>query len=207
LVAAILLPRVPIFSGGVDCAALPSAEGNGTNQSVLAATVDPSSLAIQLVPDKRQLIQGEALTMNVRLYNSSMAPLTLLIAPQEAVFRYTGQENGLVFSIQEANGRVLGEPFTARQPVPVRQQYTPEVIRVLGPRNYCNLRVEFSASRLASAQVVSGQYLLTAVYRNNQPGTVPPVAPPTPTPTFRTQGVWTGEVRSAPELITIGVAQ
>jgi hypothetical protein len=207
LVVAVLLPRIPGVGAGVDCMGLPVPVLTGNNQSLLAREANPNDLLLELFLDKTTLAVNEPLQMWVRINNASIAPFTLMLVPSEFVFRYTGQESGLVFAIQTATGQVIGEPFAARPPVAVRQSYDPTVLRVLGPRSRCNLRVTIDAARLQSAQVVGGQYRITAVYRNQSPGALPaPATALTPTAIFPDQGVWVGEVRSNDILFGVGVS-
>ncbi|MCC7205965.1 MAG: hypothetical protein IT323_01575 [Anaerolineae bacterium] len=207
LVVAVLLPRIPGVGAGVDCLALPQPVLTGNNQSLLARDADPNDLRLELFLDKTTLATGEPLQMWVRINNASIAPFTLLIVPSEFVFRYTGQEVGLVFSVQSSAGQVLGEPFAARPPVAIRQTYDPTLLRVLGPRSRCNLRVTIDPTRLQTAQVVGGLYRITAVYRNQVRGALAaPVNALTPTPIFPDQGVWVGEVRSNDVLFGVGVS-
>lgn len=207
LVVAVLLPRIPGVGAGVDCMGLPAPVLTGNNQSLLAREADPNDLRLELFLDKTTLAVGEPLEMWVRVNNASIAPFTLLLVPSEFVFRYTGQEAGLVFAIQTTAGQVLGEPFAARPPVAVRQSYDPASLRVLGPRSRCNLRVSIDASRLQTAQIVGGQYRVTAVYRNQVAGALSaPTTALTPTAIFPDQGVWVGEVRSNDVLFGVGVS-
>jgi hypothetical protein len=206
LVVVILIPRFPGLGAGVDCEGMTIPEITGNNQSILATTVDPSALTLELVPEKNPILSGESLMLDVHFYNASMAPLTLFISPQDSVFRYTQQEPGLEFSIQQITAQgtqVLGEPLTSHPAVPVRQSYDPKELRVLGPRSRCNMRIEISPQRLKAANVVQGEYRITAVYVNNVRGALPTVQAPTPTPIFPDQGVWVGEVRSNEVAITI----
>jgi hypothetical protein len=206
LLGVIVLPRVPGVGAGVDCMNLPQPMLSGNNQSVLASRVDPADLTLELLPDRTVLAAGEALVMTVRINNASIAPLTLFLVPQEFVFRYTGQEAGLVFAVQSLAGQVLGEPFSVRAPFPARQQFTPQELRVLGPRSRCTLRVTIDSARLTSSGVSRGEYRITAVYRNQARGALPAVGALTPTPIFRDQGAWVGEVRSNEVIISVGVA-
>jgi len=195
----------PGVASGVSCSELPRPIITGNNQSILASRVDPSVLALELVVDTPSFRVGEKLTMEVRFINSSMASLTLLISPSEVVFRYTGQEPGLNFAIINAQGRTLGEPFNLRPPVPNRTTYERNDLRLLGPRSRCHMRVEIDAQRLANSGMGNvGQYRITAVYRNTSRGALPPVTALTPTPIFRDQGVWVGEIRSNDVFLAIG---
>jgi hypothetical protein len=206
LVIVILIPRFPGLGAGVDCEGMTIPEITGNNQSILATTVDASQLTLELAPEKNPILSGESLVLDVHFYNASMAPLTLFISSQDSVFRYTQQEPGLVFSIQQITPQgvqVLGEPLTSHPAVPVRQSYDPKELRMLGPRSRCNMRIEISAQRLRAASVIQGEYRITAVYSNKVAGALPAVQALTPTPIFSNQGVWVGEVRSNEVAITI----
>lgn len=204
LVVLLLTRFWPGVTSGVNCMNLPSADLGGSNQSILAQQVDANALLLELVTGNPQIVPGASLTMEVRFINASIAPLALALVPEEVVLRYSGQEAGLVFSVREvATGRVLGEAFNVRPAVPARQQFTGGQVRILGPRSRCNLQLEFTPQRLSASGIAQGQYQFIAIYRNQFRGTLPPVAALTPTPIFRDQGVWTGEVRSNELYITI----
>ncbi len=189
----IALPRLlPGTASGIDCAALPVPRVSGSNQSVLASQTDPTALHLELVPEIINISPGVALVMEVRFINESMAPLTLFYDPSQVTFRYTQQEAGLLFSVTTPDGRALGVPPNVRPPFPVHQQFAAIQLRVLGPRQRCTQRVEIDAGQLNAARVVQGEYRITAVYRNQYRGAIPPVGALTPTPVFHDQGVWTG---------------
>ncbi|HRE47696.1 MAG TPA: hypothetical protein PLD47_08225 [Aggregatilineales bacterium] len=195
--AVVLIPRIPAFSGGVDCEGMGQASVTGNNQSILGRREDPANLTLELTVEKNAIVSGESLVLWVRFNNSSLAPYTILMRPDEAVFRYTGQEVGINFAVLTANGQPLGEPAGSRPAAPLRTVYAPADMRLLSPRSRCNVRIEISAARLASARIGQGDYRITAIYRNTQPGQIsPPSNAQTPTPVFPTQGVWNGEVRS-----------
>jgi hypothetical protein len=200
LLAVIALPRLwgvlPGASSGIPCLSLPMPKISGNNQSLLASTIDPSVLHLELVPVDIVISQGSTLSMEVRFINESMAPLTLMMVPGETTFRYTETEVGLLFSITTPDRRALGEPLNVRPPFQERQVFSADQLRVLGPRQRCNLRVDIDPARLNSAQIGQGQYEIVAVYRNRSRGQLPAVQARTPTPIFRDLGVWTGEVRS-----------
>ncbi|MCS6869982.1 MAG: hypothetical protein RML95_06945 [Anaerolineae bacterium] len=194
----------PTVESGLDCNGLSRPIITGNNQSILATRVDPSVLGVELIIPKTTLATNEPLIMEVRLVNTSLAPLTLFYDEPSIRFRYTGQEPGLVFAIQALNGRVAGEPFTVRPQVPQPQAFDRNLLRVLPPRGRCTVRVEIDPARLAASGVTGGeQYRIIAVYRNTARGQLPTSAPLTPTPIFRDQGVWIGEVRSNDVVITV----
>lgn len=195
---------LPVNYTGIDCDGLTQPRVTGNNQSILASQVDPSVLTLELVPDTTNLRQGEALGLNVRLLNASMAPLTIYFADENIVLRYTGQEPGLVFAIQRLNGTPLGEAFSDRPQVAQPQAFERGVLRLLGPRSRCTVRIEVDAQRLARIGFTTGgQYRVVAVYRNTSRGQVPAPAANTPTPIFNNQGVWIGEVRSNDVIINV----
>ncbi len=193
LLLIIALPRfVPGTASGIDCEALPIPRLSGSNQSLLASQVDPRVLTLELVPENIVISPGQPLVMEVRYINESMAPLTLFYDPNQVTFRYTQQEAGLLFSITTLDGRALGVPPNVRPPLPVRQQFAPNQLRVLGPRQRCHQQVVIDQAQLNAAGIGAGEYRVTAVYRNQFRGAIPPVGPQTPTPIFPDQGVWTG---------------
>lgn len=204
-----LAPRIPGFANGASCTSLTSPSGNGSNQSLLAAAADPNSLRLELVPDKDTFGLNESIILNVRFINDSAAPMTLAIVPEEAVFRFTGNEQGLMFFVEDTAGRVLGEPANIKPPAPIRQQFPANMLHILGPRQRCAVSVGITPYRYQAAGVTAGQYQLIAVYRNTNRGTLTAVGLKTPTPVFRDQGIWVTSaegVRSNSVVITMGAA-
>ncbi|MFQ3535773.1 MAG: hypothetical protein SNJ58_07840 [Aggregatilineales bacterium] len=194
----------PGVESGLDCNSLSRPVISGNNQSILATRVDPSVLSVELIVRKPTISADEPLVMEVRLVNTSLAPLTLFYDEPSIRFRFTQQEPGLVFAIQALNGRVAGEPFTVRPQVPQPQAFDRNLLRVLPPRARCNVRVEIDPARLAASGVTGGeQYRIIAIYRNTARGQLPVPGPLTPTPIFSDQGVWIGEVRSNDVVITV----
>jgi hypothetical protein len=208
ILAIIALPalwaRLPGAASGVACANLPMPRLGGSNQSLLSAQVDSNALRLELAPDPIVINQGQPLDMEVRFINNSVAPLTLFFVPDEVTFRYTEQEAGLLFSIT-SGGVARGDQPSVYPPYPVRQQFTQNQLRILGPRQRCSEHVQIDPARLNAAQVIQGEYRITAVYRNLYKGVLPPVGALTPTPIFRDQGVWTGTVQSNEIRVIIGL--
>lgn len=197
-----MLPRIwpPSFSE-VNCNYLSTPALGGDHQSLLASTTPASDLRLDMQFDRDTINVGDALGITVRFVNSSMAPLTLYLEESKIPFRYTGREIGLTFFVQQlgANdvpGRTLGEDQSVRPLVLAPPTYSPDQLRILGPRQRCREYVEVSAQRLSLSGMGAGRYMIIAYYSNQTKGAVPPVPPPTPTPIFTDQGVWTGEVRS-----------
>ncbi len=200
------LPRlIPGTASGVDCGGMPIPRASGSNQSLLSSQIDPSALHLELAPDHVIINQGQPLDMEVRFINESVAPIVLFYDPVRVTFRYTEQEAGILFSIQTPDGRALGVPPNVRLPYPVLQSFAPDQLRILAPRSRCNVRVEIDPATLNAAQVIRGDYRVTAVYRNPSRGALPAPGPLTPTPVFRDQGVWTGQVQSNDILVTVGL--
>lgn len=204
-----LAPQIPGFANGATCTSLTSPNGGGSNQSLLAANADPNSLRLELTADKVALAVGEPLNLNVRFINDSSAPLTLAIVPEEAVFRYTGNENGILFFVQAAgNPNSLGESAAVKAAAPIRQQFPPNLLHILGPRQHCTQPISIAPNRLAAAGMgAPNQYQIIAAYRNNYRGVLAAPGQRTPTPVFRDQGVWTTPpdgVRSNNLIITVG---
>ncbi len=185
-----LAVRLPGLSNGVICSSLSTVSGNGTNQSLMAQNVEPNALRLELLIDKQSYAVGEPITFYVRFINDSTVPLIIPLIPEETVFRYTGNESGLMFFVQVLGGAVLGEPATSKAPAPIRQQFAPGTLHLLGPRQRCTLPVTVDGGRLQAAGLRGGQYQVIAVYRNLYRGALAPVGALTPTPVFRDQGAW-----------------
>jgi hypothetical protein len=208
LLAIFALPYInfPWTASGGPCTDLAEPFANGTNQSVLGSQTAENFLRLEIVPKVITINPGDPLRMDVRFINASMAPLTLYLPPDTGIFRYTGQESGLLFSVQSADGRVLGEPVNVRPPAPSPQIYSQNTLHVLRPRSRCTFPISIAPNRLQAAGVTAGgQYQITGVYRNQNRGIVPTVVGLTPTPMYPDLGVWTGEVRSDSILLGVGV--
>lgn len=206
--AVVLIPRLPGFGSGVSCEDLPRALVTGSNQSILGRAVDPGELTLELSADSVRIIPGSSLVLWLRFNNASIAPITLLIKPEEYVLRYTGQEAGINFSVLTVAGQVLGESAAVRPPFTIRQQFDNADLRVLGPRSRCAIRIEIPAIRLNGAGMGQGEYRITGVYRNTSAGGISqPTNERTPTPVFSTQGVWVGEIRSNEIVLSIAPNQ
>jgi hypothetical protein len=206
LLAVFSLPyfNFPWQASGSQCTDMASPHISGNNQSLLSQMVDPSVLHLELVPPTVSISPGDTLKMSVRFINESMAPVTLYLTPDMGIFRYTDQESGVLFSIQSADGRVLGEPASVRAVSVGPQSYTQDQLRILRPRSRCTIDVSIDPNRLRAAQITAGQYQIIAVYRNQYKGIVPPPGTLTPTPIFSNLGVWTGQVRSNPIVLIVG---
>lgn len=208
LVGAIILPRFLPFAGsGVDCQALPEPYADGSRQSWLAG-IKPSQeedLRLDLVVSKTRLTVGEGLTLEVRFINDGIAPMTLFMVPQSAIFRYTQEEIGILIFLQNlGDNRVLGEGADRSPVLQARVQYSSRELEYLAPKTRCTVRIELPAARLQNAGMGAGNYRIAVFYRNRNKGNVPGIANAlTPTPTFPDQGVWTGTVQS--QFVTVEV--
>ena len=202
-----LAPRIPAVRNGAVCSSLYSPPGDGTQQSILGRAAGTAALHLDLTVGSNFLVSGDALILQVHFANQSAGPLMLALVPEEAVFRYTDAESGLMFAVQTTDGRALGEPTTTRPPAPIRTQFTQDQLHILNPRERCTQTITITPDRLAAAGVVQGgQYQVMAVYRNLSAGKLFPIGALTPTPIFPDQAVWvspTGGVHS--NIVTFGL--
>lgn len=213
LAMSIAVPRfLPWVGSGVNCEQLPVANIGGNNQSWLAVQqaqsgASANSLLIEIVAGSQTIAVGEQLTIYVRFINDSMAPISLFLPRQPAIFRYNNEEIGVLIFLQNTQtGQQVGEFANTNPPVTPRQQYAADEVYSLQPRQRCTVRVDISPQRLQTAGAGQGQYRLVVVYRNTGRGALSPVTNQlTPTPVFADQGVWTGQSRSNELLINIGV--
>src|ERR1700730_3578908 len=126
-----LAPRIPAVRNGAVCSSLYSPLGDGTQQSILGRAAGTSALKLELTLGSNVLTSADGLVLQVHLVNQTVAPLTIAFVPQEAVFRYTDAESGLMFAVQTTDGRALGEPTTTRPPAPIRTQFSQDQLHVL----------------------------------------------------------------------------
>jgi hypothetical protein len=186
-----LAPRIPAVRNGAVCSSLYSPPGDGTQQSILGRAAGTGALKLELTVGSNFLGSGDALILQVHFVNQSAGPLLLALVPEEAVFRYTDAESGLMFAVQTTDGRALGEPTTTRPPAPIRTQFSQDQLHVLNPRERCTQTITITPDRLAAAGLgQGGQYQVMAVYRNLAPGKLLPIGQLTPTPIFPDQAVW-----------------
>ena len=213
LALSIAVPRfLPWVGSGLNCEQLPIGNIGGNNQSWLAVQqaqtgTAANSLLLEIVAGSQVINVGQQLTIYVRFINDSMAPISLFLPRQPAIFRYNNEEIGtMIFMQNTQSGTQVGEFANTNPPVTPRQQYASDEVYSLQPRQRCTVQIDISPQRLATAGVVAGQYRLVVVYRNTGRGTLPAVANQlTPTPVFGDQGVWTGQARSNELLINVGV--
>jgi len=202
-----LAPRIPVVRNGAVCSNLYSPPGDGTQQSILGRSAGTTALKLELTLGSSVLSSGDALVLQVHFVNQTVAPLTLAFVPEEAVFRYTDGESGLMFAVQTVDGRALGEPTTSRPPAPIRTQFSQDQLHMLNPHERCTQTIFITTDRLAAAGVAQdGQYQVMAIYRNLAAGQLAPVGKLTPTPIFPDQAVWispSGGVHS--NIVTFGV--
>ncbi len=206
-----LAPRIPSIANGPVCSALFSPPGNGTQQSLLGREADTNAVTLQLSADAVFLKPGDPLVLEVRFINQTTGPIILAFVPGEAVFRFTQNESGMMFAVANSAGQALGEPFSSKAPAPIRQQFPPEMLHVLGPRQHCTQTITITSDRLAAAGLAAnGQYQIKAVYRNVARGQLFPIGSAlTPTPMFPDEGIWVtppGGIQSNAIAIGIGVA-
>ncbi len=208
IVALPSLPKtIPAFSNSTTCSGLSLSAANGTNQSLQK----PGENALRLeLTTKLSYALNEPLALTVRFFNTSTAPMVLFYAPREAVFRWSGREDGLSFFVQPVNSaQPIGESQNAKAPPPIRQQFTSDLLRVLAPQQQCQETFTIDAPRLQDTRISAGQYRIAAVYRSTQRGNLSAVGALTPTPTFNDQGVYVTPnegVRSNTVVVSIGVA-
>lgn len=199
--------RVPGLAGGAQCTSVISPAGNGNNQSVLAAGLGTDALKLELTTDRDTYFSTDPITLNVRFINTSNAPITLALNPDEAVFRYNTTESGLLFFVQQAgSGAVIGEPANVKAPAPVRQQFSADALHLIPPQSRCNQAIVIAPNRWLAAGMAPGQYQIIAVYRNLFRGVLNAPGRLTPTAVFANQGVYitTAEgVRSENVIITV----
>jgi len=208
IVALPSLPKtIPAFSNSTTCSGLSLSAANGTNQSLQKP--GDNALRLELTSSKSAYALNEPLQFTVRLFNTSTAPMVLFYAPREAVFRWSGREDGLSFFVQPVNSaQPIGESQNVKAPPPIRQQFTSDLLRVLAPQQQCQEIFTIDAPRLQDTRISAGQYRIAAVYRSTQRGNLSAVGPLTPTPTFNDQGVYVTPnegVRSNTVVISIGV--
>jgi hypothetical protein len=209
LLVMVILPLIPLpwSAAGGNCTQLANSRLSPNNQSVLSGQAGSEALRLEIAPNEITLPAGQALNFDVRFVNDSMAPLNLFFTQDRFIFRYREEEDGLLLLLRPVNGPVLGEPLNVRPLSVAPEVFDPSQVFVLSARRRCSLPVSISPQRLQAARVGVGTYSVIAVYRNRQRGKLPPPAPLTPTPVFKDQGVWVGQVRSQEVRININPAQ
>lgn len=208
LVLLLVLPRIiPGGRFGVSCGSLAHPLAGGNNQSYLSAR-SQGALEMRIELQRTNLTITDNLVVNLTFVNNGVGAITLFFIPQETLLRNDGSA-GLSFEIMRTSDRVVfSERTDIRPPNPQRQQFLPEVLHVLGPRQRCTEQLTFETFRLSDLGLPAGAYTLTAIYRNSYPGQVSAEAGSLATPIFQNQGVYTvQELRSNAVEFTIGLTQ
>lgn len=208
LILVLVLPRViPGGRFGVACSALAHPIPGGDNESILSKR-SAGLLELQIELPRSSLSVADDLLVNTTFINNGVGAITFFFVPQETLLRNDGSA-GLSFEIMRTSDRVIfSERTDIRPPNPQRQQFLPDVLHVLGPRQRCTDQLRFETFRLADLNLPAGTYQLTAIYRNTFPGVINVAPGATATPIFPDQGVYTvQELRSNTVEFSIGLPQ
>jgi hypothetical protein len=189
---------VPVADEGIPCSWLREGTGRATSQSLIGRNVSsrsdpPISLSVRTSTITGDPNQRFAITVVV--VNDTLGTIPILVTPDSLILD----------PAQAASG--LGVVINSEAPVPQTGEnvssYPETRIRLLGPRQRCVHRVEYTLSDFPNVSAIAfGGATIKAFYRNTVSGTAT-ATPGNPT-IYTDQGLWTGVVESP--LRTIPVA-
>ncbi|HEX2907600.1 MAG TPA: hypothetical protein VHO69_12100 [Phototrophicaceae bacterium] len=196
------LPRlisalIPDIDESIPCAWLRQGLDRSEHQSLIGrAATSPISLrvrasAVPTTPDG-------LLTITVIVTNNSIGSVAIVYDEDQVRIGDDGVGSGL--------GLAFNAPGTIALGGGQGQTAYPETeVRILGPRQTCVHKAEFSISQLPAANIATGTATVKAYYRNTTPGIVQDNSPQS-TPVYTDQGLWVGvtESESVPIPLTAG---
>lgn len=191
----LLSTNVQFVDEGVQCGRLRLGEDRASHQSLIGRAVAnrndaPLSLSVKTgsVPTTPEGI----FSISISITNETIGTIPILITPDFMITNVGQALNGIGVVFNSAAVPASTEAVTS---------YPATRIRLLGPRQTCVHRVNFTPTQIPNfSALTAANSTITAFYRNNSPGTA--VAQPGETAIFNDQGLWTGIVQSNP--VTVG---
>jgi hypothetical protein len=190
------LPRllsslVPNIDESIPCDWLREGINRAEHQSLIGrAAASPIGLRVKSssVPNTPDGV----LTISIILTNTSIGTVAILYDPAQVRIGDDGVTSGLGVVFNSPSPQSAGAPQGA-------VSYPENEIRLLGPRQSCVHKLEFSINQLPAANIATGSATVKAYYRNTSPGIVQN-SNPQATPIYPDQGLWVGisESESAP---------
>lgn len=188
---------VPFVDEGVPCSWLRQGSNRATFQSLIGREVanrsdPPLSLSVRTSTITGDPDQRFAITITV--VNETLGTIPILVQPDTLILDPN----------QAASG--FGVAFNTDAPVPATGEnvnsYPESRIRLLGPRQRCVHRVEYTLSQFPNVSAIAfGGATVKAFYRNNvSGGTTASGNNPT---IYTDQGLWTGVVESPQRAIPV----
>lgn len=179
-------PRlIPEFSTRVDCTSLAQPLGEDHRSLLALSGDDPQNLelGIRVEPENPEL--GGTMEVEVIFRNEDRGPIILWF-PEAEIVPVTGQP-AFGIMLEAINPRTaqswwMGYPAGVPRP----QTYPTRDLYLLRSHEQCAMRYEITAGELEPLRSTQGEFVIRALYANNQPGV------PVDTVRFATQGVWTG---------------
>lgn len=186
------LPRlisslIPNIDESIPCAWLRQGINRAEHQSLIGrAAASPISLRVR--PSSVPNTPDGVLTITVIVTNTSIGTVAIVYDPAQVRIGDDGVTSGL--------GIVFNSPSPQSAGVPQGATSFPEnEIRLLGPRQSCIHRLEFTASQLPAANIATGAATVKAYYRNTSRGVVQN-GNAQATPVYTDQGLWVGIAES-----------
>lgn len=185
------LPRlisslVPNIDESIPCAWLRQGINRAEHQSLIGrAAASPISLRVRstAVPSTPDGV----LTITIIVTNTSIGTVAIVYDPAQVRIGDDGITSGL--------GVVFNSPGPQSAGVSQAGSYPENEIRLLGPRQSCVHKLEFSINQLPAANIATGSATVKAYYRNTSRGIVQNTNAQA-TPIYTDQGLWVGVAES-----------
>jgi hypothetical protein len=189
-----LFVSIPGVDEAIPCSWLQSPTDPGNHQSMIGRMViksGQSPLRLSVRSSKIPQTDQEQLVIWVTVINNTIGTVPFVYHPDEVAIGSTNTSGlGIIF-----------DPPTSI-PIPGINQrndpptYPNERIRLLNPEQRCIHKITLRRDQLNNT-ILSGNATVQAYYRGVRAGQVPPVTAPVPTPIYRDQGLYVGELLSA----------
>lgn len=186
------LPRlisslVPNIDESIPCAWLRQGINRAEHQSLIGrSAASPITLRVRSSPVPST--PDGVLAITIIVTNTSIGTVAIVYDPAQVRIGDDGVTSGL--------GVAFNSPGPLSQGVPQGAGSYPEnEIRLLGPRQSCIHRLEFTTNQLPAANIATGGATVKAYYRNTAPGVVQN-SNPQATPVYTDQGLWVGIAES-----------
>lgn len=178
----VLSRTLPFIYEGAPCGRLRTAENRAFHQSLIGrATTNPLTIRADASPIPQT--NDGTLTITITIVNNTIGTVPIIFDPQQVIVGDAVNSSG-VGLIFEPTSSIQTNGFRR---TPGATTFVEADIRLLGPRQRCVHRVEFSGAQLDPV-IRSGSARVRAYYRITGPGVIQPPAGGR-APIFQDQGL------------------